>query len=179
MGRCYGPGHAHKRLRLGHAGSRQAGVLRRVCDASWVPAVHGTLTGCSPTQWFRLLTDEWVSPTGSAGAHPPPAVHRLGAAGMAANPAPAWLRWAHILSLLYGIAIETGPWPCPLTLAENYFLQRAGIAPYREPFLVHYLEAVVYPDVPPVLLTWCAVAVCGFIVGIYVRRFRHRTASGW
>ena len=90
-----------------------------------------------------------------------------------------WLRCAHIVSLVYGIIIETAPWPCPLTLAENYFLQRAGIAPYREPFLVHYLEAVVYPDVPPVLLTWCAVAVCGFIVGIYVRRFRHRTASGW
>ena len=90
-----------------------------------------------------------------------------------------WLRWAHILSLFYGIVIETGPWPCPLTLAENYFLERAGIAPYHEPFLVHYLEAVVYPDVSPVLLTWCAVAVCGFILAIYVRRFRRRTAAGW
>jgi hypothetical protein len=89
------------------------------------------------------------------------------------------LRWAHIPSLLYGIVIETGPWPCPLTLLENYFLQRAGIAPYREPFLVHYLEAVVYPDVSPVLLSWCAVAVCGFILAIYVRRFRRRTAAGW
>lgn len=89
------------------------------------------------------------------------------------------LRWAHITSLLYGIVIETGPWPCPLTLLENYFLERAGIAPYREPFLVHYLEAVVYPDVSPVLLTWCAVAVCGFILIIYVRRFCRRTAAGW
>jgi hypothetical protein len=89
------------------------------------------------------------------------------------------LRWAHIVSLLYGIVIETGPWPCPLTLAENYFLERAGITPYREPFLVHYLEAVVYPDVSPVLLTWCAVAVCGFVLAIYVRRFLRRTAAGW
>ena len=90
-----------------------------------------------------------------------------------------WLRWTHILSLIYGIVIETGPWPCPLTLAENYFLERAGIAPYREPFLVHYLEAVVYPDVSPELLTWCAAAVCLFILAIYVRRFRRRTAAGW
>jgi uncharacterized protein DUF2784 len=90
-----------------------------------------------------------------------------------------WLRWAHILCLIYGIVIETGPWPCPLTLAENYFLERADIAPYREPFLVHYLEAVVYPDVSPVLLTSCAVAVCGFILAIYVRRFRRRTVAGW
>ena len=89
------------------------------------------------------------------------------------------LRWAHIVSLVYGIVIETGPWPCPLTLLENYFLERAGIAPYREPFLVHYLEAVVYPAVSPVLLTWCAVAVCGLILIIYLRRFRHRSAAGW
>jgi hypothetical protein len=89
------------------------------------------------------------------------------------------LRWAHIISLLYGIVIETGPWLCPLTLLENYFLQRAGIAPYREPFLVHYLEAVVYPDVSPALLTWCAVAVCLFVIVIYVRRFRRRTPAGW
>jgi hypothetical protein len=90
-----------------------------------------------------------------------------------------WLRWAHIVSLLYGIVIETGPWPCPLTLAENCFLQRAGIAPYREPFLVHYLEAVVYPDVSSAVLTWCAVAACVLILAIYVRRFRRRTAAGW
>ena len=90
-----------------------------------------------------------------------------------------WLRWAHIVSLVYGIAIETGPWPCPLTQLENYFLERSGIAPYREPFLVHYLEAVVYPDVSPALLTWCAVPICGFILATYVRRFRRRTAAGW
>ena len=90
-----------------------------------------------------------------------------------------WLRWAHILSLIYGIVIETGPWPCPLTLAENYFLERAGITPYREPFLVHYLEAVVYPDVSPLLLAGCAVAVCLFALVIYVRRFRHRTGDRW
>lgn len=90
-----------------------------------------------------------------------------------------WLRWAHILSLIYGIVIEAGPWPCPLTLQENYFLERAGIAPYREPFLVHYLEAAVYPNVSPALLTWCAVAACGFILAIYVKRFRRRTAAGW
>jgi hypothetical protein len=90
-----------------------------------------------------------------------------------------WLRWAHLASLLYGIVIDTGPWPCPLTLLENDFLQRAGMTPYREPFLVHYLEAVVYPDVSPRLLTGCAVAVCGIVLMIYVRRFCRRSAAGW
>lgn len=90
-----------------------------------------------------------------------------------------WLRWPHIVSLLYGIVIGTAPWPCRLTLLENHLLERAGIVPYREPFLLHYLEAVVYPDVSPVRLTWCAVAVCLFILAIYVWRFRRRTAVGW
>jgi hypothetical protein len=31
------------------------------------------------------------------------------------------LRWFHILSLIYGILIETLPWPCPLTIAEQWF----------------------------------------------------------
>jgi hypothetical protein len=57
------------------------------------------------------------------------------------------LRWLHFASLIYGIFIEIAPWPCPLTLLEQHLESLAGIAPYREPFLVHYLDAVVYPDI--------------------------------
>jgi Protein of Unknown function (DUF2784) len=83
----------------------------------------------------------------------------------------ALLRWFHIISLVYGIGIEVGPWPCPLTLVEQWLQGKAGITPYSESFLVHYLEAVVYPDVPQGLLVWCASAVCVFNLGIYGRRF--------
>src|SRR5512146_102922 len=101
MGRYYGPDHPHNCLRLGHAGGRQAGVRRRVCEASWVSAVSGTLTGCARTLWFRLLTDEWVSNTGSAGARPASAFYWLGAAGMAADPAtPLATLGPHPVSLL-------------------------------------------------------------------------------
>lgn len=30
----------------------------------------------------------------------------------------------HIVALLWGIVAEVGPWPCPLTLAEQYFEAR-------------------------------------------------------
>ena len=33
----------------------------------------------------------------------------------------------HIASVIYGIVAELGPWPCPLTLAENFFEARAGL----------------------------------------------------
>ena len=30
----------------------------------------------------------------------------------------------HLAALLWGIAVEVGPWPCPLTAAEQYFQQQ-------------------------------------------------------
>ncbi len=57
------------------------------------------------------------------------------------------LRWLHILSLIYSILIENLSWPCPLTVAETRLEELAGIQPYHGPFLVHCLEALVYPAV--------------------------------
>jgi hypothetical protein len=90
------------------------------------------------------------------------------------------LRWLHIASLVYSILIELLPWPpCPLTALEGLLEARAGIVPYHEPFLVHYLDALVYPDIPVQLLVGCAVAVCLFNLGVYVVRFRRRNSAGW
>ena len=57
------------------------------------------------------------------------------------------LRWLHIISLVWGILTEILPWPCPLTLAENWFESKAGVEPYRGGFLLHYLDKLVYPDI--------------------------------
>jgi hypothetical protein len=81
------------------------------------------------------------------------------------------LRWFHIGSLLWGILIEVGPWPCPLTIAEQWLQRRAGSAEYQGSFLIHYLEAVIYPDVSQELLTWVGSGVCFVILGIHGRRF--------
>src|SRR5215469_8081604 len=80
----------------------------------------------------------------------------------------AWLAALHIVSVLYGIVAVLGPWPCPLTLAENFFEARAGLAPYRGPFALHYLDAIVYPNLPPRWLPlparWCASSIFRFMV---------------
>lgn len=89
------------------------------------------------------------------------------------------LRWVHIASLIYGILLEILDWSCPLTPMENWLRGRAGIPMYRGGFLLHYLDALVYPDVPPSLLVLCAVAVCLFSLGIYAVRFRRRRVAGW
>ena len=90
-----------------------------------------------------------------------------------------WLRWFHLLSVVYGILIEIFFWPCPLTYLEQWFRSRAGIESYQEDFLIHYLEALVYPDISPILLTWIAVPACLFILGVYVVRFQRRGVAGW
>ncbi|SRR6266568_141342 len=83
------------------------------------------------------------------------------------------LAWLHIASLLWGIWIEVGPWPCPLTNAETWLEVRAGIQPYQGSFLLHYLDKLVYPNIPPVWLTEAAVVVAIVNLGIYARRY-HR-----
>lgn len=83
-----------------------------------------------------------------------------------------WLSAIHILALLWGVIAEAGPWPCPLTLLEQHFEAEAGTLPYRGSFLVHYLDRLVYPNVPESLLIACAAAVCVINAVIYWRRWR-------
>jgi hypothetical protein len=88
-----------------------------------------------------------------------------------------WSQFLHIASLVYAIAIELGPWPCVLTLAENWFEARAGLIPYHGPFLLHYLDLIVYPKLSPVLLTWAGVAVCAVNSMIYARRYLQKRSA--
>jgi hypothetical protein len=81
-----------------------------------------------------------------------------------------WLTGFHLASLVWGMIAEAGPWPCPLTLAENALESHAGIQPYSGGFLVHYLDAIVYPNVPVGLIIGCAVAVCGANLIVYAVR---------
>lgn len=82
----------------------------------------------------------------------------------------------HILALSWGIAVELGPWPCPLTMAEQYFAGAAGPASYQSGFLLHYLDAIVYPNLPGWIVTTAGVAVCGFNLAVYAWRFRKSLA---
>ncbi len=84
---------------------------------------------------------------------------------------PVWSA-IHILASLWGIAVEIGPWPCPLTLAENHFETNGGLAAYRGSFLLHYLDAIVYPNLPDWFITLAGVAVCSVNLGVYLLRLR-------
>lgn len=55
------------------------------------------------------------------------------------------LAWFHIPAALWGAAIETGGWICPLTWLENYFRRLGGGAGYGVTFIERYLEPLLYP----------------------------------
>jgi Protein of Unknown function (DUF2784) len=81
------------------------------------------------------------------------------------------LAWFHIASLGWGILVELGPWACPLTFAEQFFEAVSGNHRYRGGFVIHYLDAIVYPEIPEALLGWLGVAVCTFNFAIYGHRY--------
>ena len=80
------------------------------------------------------------------------------------------LRWLHIASLVWGILTEVLPWPCPLTLLENWLEGRGGIEPYQGGFLLHYLDKLVYPDISANVLTIAGVIVCVANLVFYARQ---------
>lgn len=80
------------------------------------------------------------------------------------------LRWLHIVSLVWGILTELLPWPCPLTLLENWLEQKARVEPYQGGFLLHYLDKMVYPDISATALTVAGVIVCAFNLALYGRQ---------
>jgi len=80
------------------------------------------------------------------------------------------LQWLHIGSLIWGILTELLPWPCPLTLLENWLEGKAGVEPYKGGFLLHYLDKLVYPNISLTALTIAGVFVCALNLAFYVRQ---------
>ncbi|MFZ0285186.1 MAG: DUF2784 domain-containing protein [Terriglobales bacterium] len=89
-----------------------------------------------------------------------------------------WLRWLHIACLVWGVLVEVTPWPCPLTLLENWLEFQGKVEPYSGGFLLHYLDKLVYPDISPTLLTVAGVLICVLNLGFYGRAlFLHLSKS--
>lgn len=84
---------------------------------------------------------------------------------------PVWTG-LHIGSLIWGIIVEAAPVSCPLTLLEQHFEARAGMATYQGSFLMHYLDALIYPNLPYWVVGGVGVFICAVNLAIYGRRYR-------
>jgi len=81
------------------------------------------------------------------------------------------LSWLHIASLIWGIFAEVLPGTCPLTNLENWLESRAGVQPYQGGFLLHYLDALVYPNISSAVIMIAGIAICVLNLAVYARRF--------
>ncbi len=81
-----------------------------------------------------------------------------------------WLTAFHVASLVWGIVVETCPVNCPLTLLEQALELRVGNSPWAGSFLLHTLDAIVYPNVSADLLIALGVAVCTLNLSVYAWR---------
>jgi len=84
----------------------------------------------------------------------------------------------HVATLVYGMIVEIFGFWCPLTALETWLEVRGNLPAYRGPFLLHYLDMVVYPDIPPNLLVAGAVAVCILNLWIHAWRLHVRHSLG-
>lgn len=84
---------------------------------------------------------------------------------------PVWTG-LHLGSLIWGIIVEVAPVPCPLTLLEQHVEAMAGMATYQGSFLMHYLDRIIYPDLPWWLVATVGASICALNLGIYGWRFR-------
>jgi hypothetical protein len=61
-----------------------------------------------------------------------------------------WIKRIHITGLLFAFAIQIFGWYCPLTHLEVWLRQMHDSSQsYGGSYIIHYVEKVVYIDVPP------------------------------
>jgi len=95
-----------------------------------------------------------------------------------------WLRrrrrWrtAHLVAVVYSVAIEIFRWTCPLTHLEQSLWRRAGRLAYQQAFVTHYLERLIYAPVPQWILVLLTVAVLVVTLVLYARPLPPRPAPG-
>ena len=79
-----------------------------------------------------------------------------------------WFRLAHLFAIAVVVAEAWSGIICPLTTFEGWLRAQAGGATYREGFVEHWLQRLLYYEAPPwvfvlgytlfgllVLVTWC------------------------
>ncbi|MBW1798367.1 MAG: DUF2784 domain-containing protein [Deltaproteobacteria bacterium] len=63
------------------------------------------------------------------------------------------LAWFHFGGLLFSLFLNILGWYCPLTYLENYLRMSCGDGgTYDSSFIIHYLEPIIYPDLPEMII---------------------------
>lgn len=59
-----------------------------------------------------------------------------------------WVMWTHLAALGYSVLLQVFSWICPLTYLELWLWNRTPSGSYSGSFIAHYLEQLIYMDIP-------------------------------
>jgi hypothetical protein len=85
-----------------------------------------------------------------------------------------WLGRVHIAALVGAILVEGLDLYCPLTHLEIWFRERGAQGSYHESFITHYLNKVIYLDVPHAPVVALTVLICLWNFWLYWSAWRGR-----
>lgn len=81
------------------------------------------------------------------------------------------VRWIHLGGLGFAGALQVFDWYCPLTHLESWLRVRHDPhTAYTGSYLIHYIEKVVYLEVPHSLIVVLTLALCAVNLRIYLKR---------
>jgi len=78
-----------------------------------------------------------------------------------------WVMWTHVAALGYSVLLQTFNWICPLTYLELWLWNRTPAGSYSGSFIAHYLEKLIYMDIPRGLVFTLTVVVIGISAAVY------------
>jgi len=83
------------------------------------------------------------------------------------------VRVFHMAGLAFAFVIQVFDWYCPLTHLEIWLRSRHDPAlAYTGSFIIHYIERIVYIELPRHLILALTIFLCGFNGWIYLSRWR-------
>jgi len=80
------------------------------------------------------------------------------------------VRIFHLCGLAFAPIIQVFGWYCPLTYLEVWLRSRQDSSlTYTGSFIIHYVEEVVYVELPRILILFFTLLLCGLNVWVYFR----------
>jgi hypothetical protein len=85
------------------------------------------------------------------------------------------VRIVHISGLVFSVIIQVFSWYCPLTYLEVWLRSKHDPAlSYTGSFIVHYMEKIIYIELPGRLIFFLSILLCGINSWLYLRGRKNR-----
>jgi hypothetical protein len=81
-----------------------------------------------------------------------------------------WLGRTHLAGLAFACLVEGFDWYCPLTHLEVWLRRNGAQTGYSEPFITHYLNRLIYIDLPHPLIVVLTLALGAVNAWLYLSK---------